>query len=292
MARSMTGYGRSEIESKNIYGYVEVKTKNHRHRDIKISLPGKLFAYEISLQKMITQKLLRGKIDFAVRIKSYLKPSFKLSLNKTLLQEYKKIFSELNSELGTAGAINLVDVAQLNDLIVMVEDEDAAKELFSEVESAAKLALDALCEMREFEGQRLVDEIKLFISAIEERVTTIEAKREKAIDGYCDTIRCKIQKLLNESNLDEQRLHQEIAYIIDKSDISEEITRLKSHLRHFDKIVMEDGSIGKKLDFLFQEINREINTIGSKANDFDILSQVIEVKNELEKAREQVQNIE
>ena len=136
------------------------------------------------------------------------------------------------------------------------------------------------------------EELVSFLSTISETTLKVEEKREGLLDEYHDKVKNKIKKVINESNLDEQRIYQEVAYIIDKTDISEEIARLKSHFLQFNTILNEDGPIGKKLDFLFQEVNREVNTIGSKANDFNIASLVIVMKNELEKAREQAQNIE
>ncbi len=292
MAKSMTGYGRSEISSKHIYGYVEVKSKNHRHKDIKVSLPGSFSSFEIPLQKMITARVFRVKVDLHIKISAYMKSDYTLKLNKELLGEYKKIFGELRAELGATGDIDIVNVSKLQDLVVMVEDEGAVKEHFKEIKEAVAAALDALDEMKIFEGKKLVRELDSFMLSIKECTAEIKLKRETLAGAYYEKIKSKITKLLGESGLDENRLYQEVAYIIDKTDITEELARLNSHLEQYDIIIKEDGAIGKKLDFLFQELNREINTIASKANDFGIVSSALKIKNEVEKSREQACNIE
>lgn len=292
MAKSMTGYGRSEIATKNIYGYVEIRSKNHRYRDISIILPKKFSSFEIPLQNLMNTKIHRGKVDIVVRINSLVKPGYRLSLNRELLSEYKNIFAQISGELGVKGELDIVKVSQITDLIVTDEDEDVEKEYLTDITDAALKAYDSLESMRVFEGDKMIEELAKFMSSIDERLKKIEVQREIMVSEYYGKIRGKISALLNESDLNEQRLYQEVAYIIDKTDITEELARYRSHLSQFDKIIKEDGAIGKKLDFLFQEMNRETNTIGSKANDFNIVSHVIEVKNELERAREQAQNIE
>lgn len=288
----MTGYGRSEIASDYLFGYVEIRSKNHRYREIRISLPPKYYSFEIPLQKILTKRIHRGKIDLSVQINSYLKPNYSLSLNKELLGEYKKIFDELKSGFDDSAKIDLTRMVQLKDIIVTIEDNEVLKEHLSDIEKAVEKAIDSLDEMKSFEGEKLSHELISFMKKTEDMLDKIQFKRDELLSSYNEKIRKKIEAFVQEGNLDEQRLCQEIAYIVDKTDIAEEIARLKSHLRQFDNIIKEKEPIGKKLNFLFQEMNREINTISSKANDFDISSLVIEIKNELEKAREQVQNIE
>lgn len=294
MIKSMTGYGRAEIQSEQISGYVEIRAKNHRYKDVKVSLPRNLLSFEIPLLKLVNTKILRGKVDVLVQIDSYLNAGgVTLSLNQELLSEYKRIFDELNSELGDAGGgIDIARVSQIKDLVVASGSDDNIDDYFSGIEEAVLAALLALDEMREREGEKLSEAISGFMSSIKAESGNVAQKRAKLIDGYHKKVKEKITRIIDESNLDENRVYQEIAYIIDKSDISEELDRLKSHTGQFDTIIKESGSIGKKLDFLFQEINREINTIGSKASDFDIATHVVFMKNELDRAREQAQNIE
>jgi uncharacterized protein (TIGR00255 family) len=288
----MTGYGRAEISSEDIYGYVEVRSKNHRYRDIKVYLPKKLLSLEIPLMKILTEKISRGKVDLSIQISAYLKSGGTLSLNRELLNEYKKIFDELKDEFGATSRLDIVSAAQLNNLIISLEGENDTDTYFPVIKEAVLNSLIALDEMKNFEGEKLKGDIISFISKIAEMADKVEVKRNDVVGEYQEKIRDKITKFIDETNLDEQRIYQEVAYIIDKTDITEEIQRLRSHVLQFENIIKEAGPIGKKLDFLFQEMNREINTIASKANDFDIASFVVEMKNELEKAREQAQNIE
>jgi uncharacterized protein (TIGR00255 family) len=288
----MTGYGRSEISSDKLHGHVEIRSKNHRYLDIKVFLPKKLYSLEIPLQKMLKKRIHRGKVDLTLQISGYLKLPASLSLNKELLGEYKKIFDELKSEFGDSGKVDIVNLTQLSDLIVAEESGENIKEYLPEIEESVSKALDALNEMRTFEGKKILEELVSFMKVISDTADKIELKRGEMIGEYHEKVKNKILKVIGESGLDEHRVYQEVAYIIDKTDITEELARLKSHLSQFDNIINEEGSIGKKLDFLFQEMNREVNTIASKANDFNISAFVIEIKNELEKAREQSQNIE
>ena len=292
MLKSMTGYGRGEIKSKRFSGYVEVKTKNHKYRDINFYLPKKYLSFEIPLIKEVSGKVFRGKVDIIVRVNAFLEPDYSLSLNRELLKEYKKIIDEVANELGVAPSIDVIRAMQLNDLVVSVEDESGLKEDYSAIKDAVLSAVESLADMRSFEGEKLYNELFSLMAEVKDNVHKIREKRESLIDQYYAKIKDKIKSIIENINIDEHRLYQEVAYIIDKTDITEELTRLGSHLSHFEKIVNENEPVGKKLDFLFQEMNREINTIGSKANDFDIMSYVISLKNDIEKAREQAQNIE
>jgi len=293
LIKSMTGYGRAEIESELINGYIEIRSKNHRYKDVKVSLPRNLLAFEIPLLKVINQKLLRGKIDVLVQINSYLQAkSSSLSLNQDLLAEYKKIFSELKSELGDNCQMDIVSTSQLRNLVEISAVQDDVDDYYTDINQSVLKALESLDTMRSMEGEKLSEVLTQFIANIKGLTEKVEAKRSEHIEEYHKKVRAKITSVIDAANLDENRIYQEIAYIIDKTDISEELDRLKSHLCQFDIIINESGAVGKKLDFLFQEINREINTIGSKANDFNIASYVVGMKNELERAREQAQNIE
>ncbi|MFC1855291.1 YicC/YloC family endoribonuclease [Thermodesulfobacteriota bacterium] len=292
MAQSMTGYGRSEIVSDKITGYVEVRTKNHRYSDVRISLPKELISFEIPLKKEVSKWVLRGKIDLTVYVQSYKDNKCTLSVDQNLLNEYKRLFTELRSELGGATNIDIVKLSQMSDLIKVESVKDDVTGYYPSIKDATLRALDALSVMRGEEGRELEREMNSFMDQIGIVTDKIEAKRGELIEAYHDKVREKIASVIDKNNLDEQRVYQEVAYLIEKSDVTEELTRLRSHLNQYKIIMQEDGAIGKKLDFLFQEIIREVNTIGSKASDFNIAGYVIEIKNDLEKAREQVQNIE
>lgn len=292
MVKSMTGYGRSEIVSDMVEGYVEIISKNHRYRDIKISLPKKLLFFEINLKNMLSDRILRGKVDLILKLKSNVRSNVSLSLDEHLLGEYKKIIDKLEDTFKKEGQLDIVNLANLDGLVVVEESEDDLSQYLPDIETAVSKALDGLDEMRTFEGDKLMKELVTFMSAIEEMVNKIELKRSELVGQYYEKVKDKISNLIENIALDEQRVYQEVAYIIDKTDIAEELSRLKSHLSQFKNIIKEEGSLGKKLDFLFQELVRETNTIASKANDFDITAIVVKMKNEIEKAREQAQNIE
>ena len=292
MIKSMTGYGTCEISSEKVQGNVEIMAKNHRYLDMRVSLPKELNSFEIPIQKMISGKISRGKIELSIQLKSLIQPNYSLTINRDLLKEYKNILTDLKIEFGYSGQIDIVNVAKFNDLIMSNKNAANTEEYFPYIESAVLKAISALDEMRTSEGNNLKIEIAGLIGNLAGYLEKVESKRKENIDEYHKKVKERIKSIIDESNLDENRIYQEIAYIIDKTDITEEITRLKSHFDQFNSMLGEAEPVGKKLDFLFQEMNREINTIGSKANDFNRAGLVINMKNDLEKAREQAQNIE
>ena len=221
MVKSMTGYGRSEIVSEYLFGYVEIRSKNHRYREIRVSMPSKYYSFEIPLQKILTKRIHRGKIDLSVQINSYLKPNYSLSLNKELLGEYKKILDGLKTKFDADSKIDITRVAQQKDLIVMVEDNEVLKEHLADIEKTVEKAIDSLNEMKLFEGEKLSLELISFMNKIEDMVDKIQFKRDDLLDSYNEKVRKKIEAFVQESNLVEQRLCQEVAYIIDKTDIAE-----------------------------------------------------------------------
>lgn len=291
MIKSMTGFGRAKYENEGRTYTVEIKSVNHKYSDINIKLPRFLNYMEDKIRKTISKAISRGKIDVFISFENYSNKGTNIKINRELAKQYLKELKELADETGIDFKLNVVDVSKFPE-ILKIEDDDNEEIIEEEVLIAVKEALDKFINMRELEGKKLVEDISQRVASIKNKVMDVEKFSENLVQDYISRLETRVNELLKTSVVDESRIAQEIVIFSDKSSIEEELTRLKSHLEQFLNLLKASSPIGKKMDFLVQEINRETNTIGSKANCLDITNLVVEIKTEVENIREQIQNIE
>ena len=291
MIRSMTGFGRGTYESEGREYLIEIKSVNHKYSDISIRMPKTLNSLENRIRKEIDKVISRGKIDVYIEFQNFSDKGVNLKFNKELAKTYIQNLQELGRETGINFDLNVIDISKLPD--ILKKDEETDEELiYSELVHALKEALDNFIKMREQEGERLVQDIKSRNDRISGKINEISSFSAGLVEEYVVKLETRIKELLKTDVVDETRLAQEIVIFSDKCSIEEEITRLKSHISQLYELLNAGSPIGKKIDFLIQEMNRETNTIASKANSIDITNLVIEVKTEIENIREQIQNIE
>lgn len=293
MIRSMTGYGRRESTTSAGTLVVEARAVNHRHCEIVVRAPKPFAGLEDRLRKLVARRVLRGRVDVSVSVQGQKNGAKSLALDRTLAKQYHRALRELQRELRLPGTIDLGMVASIRDIIA-VTDQPATQDPRLERAVARLLsgALSDLDAMRAREGKALARDLTQRLRAIAETADAIERRAPLVVEEHFARMKARVEKLLEGGEADMPRLHQELAVYADRGDITEELTRLRSHLAQLDETMRRRGSIGRTLDFLLQEVGREVNTIGSKANDAQIATQVVEIKAELEKIREQVQNIE
>ena len=291
MIKSMTGFGRGKYENEGRTYTVEIKSVNHKYSDINVRLPRFLNSVEDKIRKRVAEVISRGKIDIYVSFENYSSTGTTIRINKELAKEYIKELKSLAEEADLRFDLNVIDVSKFPE-ILKLEDDDDDELIGQEVMIALNDALDKFVNMREIEGTKLVEDIERRIYIIQDKVNEITNFSSTLVEEYMTRLTTRVNELLAPGVVDEARLMQEIVIFSDKSSIEEELTRLKSHISQFLELIKQSSPIGKKIDFLIQEINREVNTIGSKANSLDITNIVIEIKSEVENIREQIQNIE
>src|SRR5499426_2352535 len=287
MLKSMTGYGQGTANGENFTVMVDMRSVNHRTLDIHWRAPQDLASLEIPLKKMIQAAVSRGRVDVTINFTQIADVSFEL--NRPLIRGYLEALRMMREEFGLVGEADLSALTRLPNVLT---SSTAGGAVIEGVEAALTHALTALVAMRAVEGHELQKEMLARISRIENHVAVIESDSSGIVDAYRDKLRKRIEELIEKSSIDETRLAQEVAHLAERSDISEEIARLKSHLAQTQELLLGDAEIGKKLDFLLQEINREANTILSKSSELTVCDSAIEIKTEVEKLREQAQNVE
>lgn len=292
MIKSMTGYGRSKYGIDGRIYSVEIKSVNHKYNDVTIKLPRILNYKEESLRKKILSVISRGKIDVFINFENFSDKGVNVKFNMELAKSYVKELNRLSEETGIPNNCTAIDISKMPEIFKIEEDTDEDL-IGNELEIAVDEALNKFVEMREFEGKKLVQDLNERINVISEKVKEISNYSEGLVEEYITKLTSRVKELMpNELVVDESRIAQEIVIYSDKCSIQEELTRLNSHINQFENLLKQNSPIGKKLDFLIQEMNRETNTIGSKANCLEITNRVIEIKTEIENVREQVQNIE
>jgi len=291
MLKSMTGYGQGTASGDNFTVTVDLRSVNNRNLDIHWRAPQDLASLEIPLKKMIQAAVSRGRVDVTINFAQIADVVYEL--NRPLIRGYLEALRMMRDEFGLVGEADLSAVTRLpNVLSPSTANSALSGSIVEGIESALTHALTALVAMRAVEGHELQKEMLARILRIENHIALIESGSAGIVDAYRDKLRKRIEELLEKTSVDETRLAQEIAYLAERSDITEEIARLKSHLAQLREILSGDGEVGKKLDFLLQEINREANTILSKSSELSVCDSAIEIKTEVEKLREQAQNIE
>lgn len=291
MIKSMTGFGRGNYEIDGRKYTVEIKSVNHKYSDITVKLPRVLSFLEDSVRKQIASNISRGKVDVFITFEDFSEKVTNIRFNKSLAKEYVKQLKELAEETGLDYSINVLDISKFPD-ILKLEDSENEELVSNELKIAVQSAIYSFVEMRAQEGNKLVEDMKNRIKGIEKIVEEISNFSSTLVPEYIEKLDARIKEYLKTDVVDEARLAQEIVIYSDKCSIEEELTRLRSHFSQFNNLLKGASPIGKKLDFLVQEMNREVNTIGSKANSLEITNRVIEIKTEIENIREQVQNIE
>lgn len=293
MVYSMTGYGRSEKESELQKVLIEMKAVNHRYCDVVLKLPKKMAMFEDRIKKYVKQHVKRGRVEIYMGFEEQKGDDFTVSPNFSVLDQYVDALKAIQENYDIKRDFDLNLLTRFQDVFAIEYKEVDEDAIWTLIESALIEAVDSLVEMRRVEGQKLLEDINHRIALINGVIVQLEERAPEIVVIHKNKMRERITELLDESiELDEVRLAQEVAYFSDKTSITEELVRLSSHLEQLGNIFDEKQSIGRKLDFLLQEINREINTIGSKSPDVDISNFVIELKSEFEKIREQIQNIE
>ncbi|CDD15589.1 MAG: YicC/YloC family endoribonuclease [Clostridia bacterium] len=290
--KSMTGYGRAKIENDTREYIVEVKSVNHKYLDINIKLPKTLFCIEDKIRKVISNKISRGKIDVFVTYINYGIEGKTILINKDIAKMYIKEIEEIATENNIASGIRATEISKFPEVLNVIVDEEDEEKIWLELNKCLEKALDNFIEMRITEGEKIKEDLKQRLDEIDENINEIFKNSTGLVEEYVVKLRKRIQEILNTDVVDETRLAQEIVIYSDKTSIEEEITRIKSHIIQFKELLNSEGAIGKKADFIIQEMNREINTIGSKSGKFEITQLVIKIKTQIEDIREQIQNIE
>ena len=291
MIKSMTGYGKANI-SKNERNYqVEIKSVNHRYLDINIKMPKAISYLEEDIKNCISSQIKRGKVDVFITFENNSSEGKNIKINTEIAKMYINELKKLADEEGILSNIEVTEISKYPDVLTIqnnMEDELIKKEL----EEVVTKTVQSLIQMRIAEGKKIYEDIGQRLDKIKEIVEKISSLSTGLIDEYVVKLEGRIKELLGKQEIDEARLAQEVVIYADKCSIQEEVTRLRSHISQMKDLLNNDEAVGKKLDFLIQEMNRETNTIGAKSNNLEITNEVINIKTELEDIREQIQNIE
>ncbi len=292
MIKSMTGFGRGIAEDEKREFRVEMRAVNHRYLDLNIRMPKSLMTLEDKMKKIISLSVSRGKVDVFITYQSFLKEDQEVHYNEHLARQYVHALNEMGREFTLEGSPTVSLVSGFPDVLYTKEKEENTDEIWTLLEGALKEALSYLVDMKQREGEALKKDMLQKAETIKGYINSIRTKDLLVIPEYKKRLEVRIASLLETIPVDEQRLAQEIAIYTDRASIDEEVTRLNSHMDQMAKFLKEDEAVGRKLDFLAQEMNREANTMASKSVDLEITNTVLQIKNEIEKIREQMQNIE
>jgi uncharacterized protein (TIGR00255 family) len=291
LIKSMTGFGRGEFSQGASTFSVDVRSVNHRYSDVSVRMPRAMSVLEEKVREFVTEKISRGKVDVYINYNTFGQNS-QVKLDTNLAKAYVDSLNTLKEMFGIRDDISLSLLTRFPDIMALETVEMDMDELWVMLKQALEMAFNALVEMRQREGERLKNDLLEKLVNVKGFVGNIKEKSYSIVDEYKNKLYDRIKELTKDIQIDENRLLTEVAVFADKSSIDEELVRLESHLEELQKALNIKGSVGKKLDFIIQEMNREVNTIGSKITDLGILNNVISIKTEIEKIREQVQNIE
>ncbi len=292
MLKSMTGFGKAEGETSLGRVIVESRSVNHRYSDLSIKLPKRLAVFESRIKEMIRSEVSRGRIDVLVRLDTTGEGRLQLSVDLHLAEQYYKALQTLKEELHLREEITLGLLAGAKDLITAKEETEDVELYWQEVAPVLKQSFKAMDEMKRWEGELLAKDLQQRLERIRGEMDNIKQQFPSRLNAYWNRLHERLRSFLGDAEVDYPRFQQEVAFLAERTDITEEIVRGESHLVQFDVLLKSVDPVGRKMDFLLQEIHREVNTISSKANDAEISQRIVEIKSELEKIREQVQNIE
>ncbi len=292
MIKSMTGFGRAEVSGENYKVTVEMKSVNHRYLDVNMKMPKKLNFFESSIRNLLKEYIQRGKVDLFISFEDLSESSVNVTYHKEVAEEYMHFLSQMASDFSLENDMRVSSLARFPEVFTLDDVEIDEEGVWKALEEAIRGAAEGFVQSRIKEGENLckdligkLDEMLLVVDFIEERSPQI-------IEDYKNRLMEKVQEMLGDAKVDESRLITEVTIFADKVCVDEELVRLRSHINTVKSTLLEGGGIGRKLDFLAQEMNREANTILSKANDLEISNRGIELKTVIEKVREQIQNIE
>jgi len=292
MIYSMTGFGRGKIEGQGREMSIEIKTLNHRFLDVYVKLPRTLSFLEEDIRGMVQQHLSRGRVEVAVSYSTQRSDAVDVQVNQPLVDAYLACFNKLSQERNLPNDICVSSLLHIPEAFVVNEVEEDQEALRQMARTLMEQVLHQVKDMRRKEGENLKSDLLERIKKIESMVRCIEQRAPQVVDEYREKLKNRLKDLLQGSELDENRFNMEVVYFAERCNITEEIVRLFSHFKQFRDALESTEPIGRRLDFLVQEMNREVNTISSKANDLTIINLVVDIKSEIEKIREQVQNIE
>lgn len=292
MLKSMTGYGRGKYECDSREYTVEIKSVNNRYSDISIKMPRNISFLEDTVRKLISNSITRGKVEVFVSFTNNSDKGRNIELNYDLAKNYIEAMKKLVEETDINSNIEVIDVVRLPDVLNTTLDQEGERIITEELTKTVSEAITNFIKMREIEGEKIKEDLQERIESVSEKINQINSISTGLVSEYIVKLEKRVNELLKPNVVDENRLAQEIVIYSDKCSVEEEITRMKSHISQFLNLLEQTNSNGKRIDFLIQEMNRETNTIGSKANNLQITNYVVDIKTELENIREQIQNIE
>ncbi len=292
MVRSMTGFGRYEVTKDSRKLTVEMKSVNHKYLDINIKMPKKLSMFEADMRNLLKMYAVRGKMDIFVTYEDMSGTDANLKFNKGLAQEYLKYFAEMESELNLKNDITVSMLSRYPEVLTMEDAEIDETQVWQLLEETLHGACKMFVQSREKEGENLKKDLCEKLDSMQKTVAYVEQKSPQVLEEYRAKLESKMQEILDNTQIDDARIASEVIIFADKMCVDEEVVRLKSHILHMKEELESGDRQGRKLDFLAQEMNREANTILSKANNLEVTNKGIELKTEIEKIREQIQNIE
>ena len=292
MIKSMTGYGRAIYENEERTYTIEIKSVNNRYSDITIKMPKAISFLEDKIKKEIGKYISRGKVEVYVSLINNTDTGKNISINKDLAKKYIDELKTLSSETNIIDNISVMEVSKLPDVLIIQPGDQSEETIWEELKICLQEAGNNFLDMRKKEGETIKLDLENRMKYIISQIDKINNISTGLVEEYIVKLEKRIKELLKTDIIDQVRLAQEVVIYSDKCSVQEEITRLRSHFNQFSQLILEDKPIGKKIDFLIQEMNRETNTIGSKANNLNITQIVVEIKTELENIREQIQNIE
>ena len=292
MIKSMTGFGRGEIEEDNRKITVEIKSVNHRYLDVNVKLPKKLSFFESAVRNLIKEYIQRGKVDIFITCEDFNEANFSLKYNEELAGEYLKYLQQMAEHFQLENDIRVSTLSRYPDVFIMEEQDNDEEELWALLEKTLRNACEAFVETREKEGENLKTDLLNKLDEMIGYVDFIEERSPIVMKEYRERLETKVKEILEDKQMDDARIATEVTIFADKICVDEETVRLKSHIEAMKAALTGGGTVGRKLDFIAQEMNREANTILSKANSLIISDKGIDLKTEIEKVREQIQNIE
>jgi uncharacterized protein (TIGR00255 family) len=292
MLKSMTGFGKGEGDTTLGKLYVEVRSVNHRYCDINIKLPKRLTPFENRIKETIRSQVSRGRIDVSLKLDNLGEEKIQLHVDLHLAEQYYQALQSLREKLQLKDEVSLALLAGSKDLITAKEEAGDIEPYWQEIVPILKRSFQDLDEMKRLEGESIAKDIQQRLEYIAQQLAIIKQQFPSRLEAYQNKLQERLQSLLKGMEVDFSRFQQEVAFLTERTDITEEIVRTESHLAQFTILWKGEESVGRKMEFLLQEIHREVNTLSAKANDAEISQRVVEIKSELEKIREQVQNIE
>ena len=292
MVKSMTGFGRCEISEGDRKMTVEMKSVNHRYLDVAIKMPKKLNFFESAIRSLLKTYIQRGKVDVFITYEDLSEANTTLRYNQALAAEYLKYMNQMAEEFHLEQDVKVSALSRYPEVLVMEEVQEDEEELWKLLEKAVKGACEQFVETRIREGENLKRDLLIKLDELLEHVAYVEERSPQIVAEYREKLTEKVKELLADTQMEESRIAAEVTIYADKICVDEEIVRLKSHIKHTKETLEKEDSVGRKLDFIAQEMNREANTILSKSNDLEVSNHAIELKTGIEKVREQIQNIE